>query len=194
MIIQAIDDYLQTRPRDKRDIHCFHPSSLHRGEDYLLNHYLHGDVIKAIEPRVLRIFDNGHGVHRRLQRYLKDIGILLQDEVRVENKEYEIIGHTDGILKINGHKGILEIKSMNVSGFYSLFEPKPEHLVQMNVYMYCSGIDRAVLLVECKDGQQLKEFYIQKEPEILNSVLAKIKRVQARIHKIEGKNGQNVSI
>jgi hypothetical protein len=187
MIIEAIDKYLSERPRDKRDTRCFHPSSLHRSADYLFEHYLHGDVVKAIEPRVLRIFDNGHGVHRRLQRYLKDIGILLQDEVRVENKEYEIIGHTDGVVRLNGHVGVLEIKSMNVNNFYSLYEPKKDHVTQANVYCFCTGIPRAVLLYECKDNQELKEFYIEQDSRIIEPVLSKIKLVQARIRKFEGK-------
>ena len=181
MIIQAIDTHLQNRERDKRAIHCFHPSSLHKSVKELLKIYYEGDTNTAFPARILRVFDNGHGVHERLQRYLMAIGILLQAEVPIENADFEIKGHTDGIVQINGVKGILEIKSMNASGFYSLYAPKDDHLIQVNIYMFCTGIERAVLLYECKDNQELKEFYCKQNADILNSVLTKIRKVQALI-------------
>jgi hypothetical protein len=178
MLIKAIDEYLQAKPKDVRTKNCFHPSSLHKSAKELYWHYLEGDNNQQFDSRVLRIFDNGHGVHDRLQAYLSDIGILKQSEVPVENDEYEIKGHTDGIIEINGMKGILEIKSMNANQFYSSYEPKPEHLIQVNVYMFCIGMPRACLLYECKDNQELKEFFIKQEPNILNPILEKIKYVQ----------------
>jgi hypothetical protein len=181
MLIKAIDKYLQAKPRDEREKNCFHPSSLHKSTKELYWHYLEGDNNQQFDSRILRIFDNGHYVHHRLQGYLSDIGILIQTEVPVENKEYEIKGHTDGIIQINGVKGILEIKSMNANQFYSHYEPKSEHLIQVNVYMFCTGIPRACLLYECKDNQELKEFYIGQDEKILNPVLKKIRVVQGCI-------------
>jgi hypothetical protein len=181
MVIQAIDEYLGSRERDKRAIHCFHPSSLHKSVKELLKIYFDGDANQTFPTRILRVFDNGHGVHERLQNYLMATGILLQAEVPIENSDYEIKGHADGIVEINGVKGILEIKSMNASGFYSLYAPKDDHLIQVNIYMFCSGIDRAVLLYECKDSQELKEFYCKQDETVLNPILSKIREVQALI-------------
>ena len=181
MIIQAIDDYLAKRPKDDRATRCFHPSSLHRTAEELFKLYFEGDNKQQFKPRVLRIFDNGHGVHERLQGYLKKAGVLLQAEVPVKNEEYEIVGHTDGIIEINGVKGLLEIKSINQTGFYGLFEPKPEHVLQLNVYMFCAGIPRGVLLYECKNDQALKEFFLKQDHAVLGPVLAKIKIVQTWI-------------
>lgn len=185
MIIKTLDEYLQTKPREERAIHCFHPSSLHKSAKELYNQYLNGDNNQRYNPRILRIFDNGHDVHRRVQGYLYDIGILKQEEVPVENEEYEIKGHTDGIIEISGRKGVLEIKSMNTKNFYSSYEPKPEHLIQINVYMFCLNISRGCLLYECKDNQELKEFFIKEDSVILDSVLKKIKLVQDCINKGE---------
>jgi len=178
MIIQAIDSYLQTRPRDDRPKRCFHPSSLHLSAYELYHHYLEGDGNRQFESRILRIFDNGHAVHHRLQGYLTDIGLLKQAEVVVENTDYEIRGHADGIISINGATGILEIKSMNSNQFYSAYEPKADHLIQVNVYMFCLDIPRACLLYECKDNQELKEFYVKQDTSILTPTLEKIKFVQ----------------
>ena len=178
MLIQSINDYLQQRPRDARPKRCFHPSSLHLSAYELYHHYIEGDGNRQFDSRILRIFDNGHAVHRRLQSYLTAVGILKREEPPVENEEYEIKGHADGIIEINSFPGVLEIKSMNVNQFYSSYEPKPEHLVQVNVYMFCLGIPRACLLYECKDNQELKEFYLKQDPDILNPILTKIKFVQ----------------
>ena len=177
MIIQEIDNYLQNRPRAERLRRCFHPSSLHKTPRELYYHYLQGDT-QDFEPRILRIFDNGHAVHSRLQGYLQEIGILRATEVPVEHEEYEIKGHADGILEINGVDGVLEIKSMNSNQFYGSYEPKAEHLVQANIYMFCLGIPRGCLLYECKDTQELKEFYIKQEQSLLEEILTKISYVQ----------------
>jgi hypothetical protein len=185
MLIKAIDDYLQRRPRDERATRCFHPSSLHKSPRELYWHYLHGDNNQEFESRVLRIFDNGHAVHARLQGYLSEIGILKQKEIPVQNAEYEICGQADGILDIGGLEGVLEIKSMNGNQFYSCFEPKPDHLIQLNVYMFCLGIPRGCLLYENKNDQQLKEFFVKQDEKILNPILRKIKSVQRCIQ--EGK-------
>jgi hypothetical protein len=178
MIIEAIDNYLENKPRDDRLKHCFHPSTLHKSVDELYHHYLYGDNDQKFASRVLRIFDNGHNVHNRLQRYLKEIGILKQAEIPVENAEYEIKGHADGIIEIEGIEGVLEIKSMNANQFYSSYEPKPEHLIQINIYMFCLKIPNGCLLYECKDNQELKEFYVKQDPKILDPILAKIRYVQ----------------
>ena len=178
MIIETIDSYLKTRPKDNRAKNCFHPSSLHKSARELYHLYLEGDNSQEFEPRIKRIFDNGHAVHDRLQTYLGNAGVLLQAEVPVRSREYEIIGHTDGILSMGGVKGILEIKSMNANTFYSTYEPKEEHLIQVNIYMFCTGIERACLLYECKDDQALKEFYVKQDRAILDPILEKIQYVQ----------------
>jgi hypothetical protein len=178
MIIEAIDSYLKARSKEDRPKRCFHPSSLHKSARELYHHYLNGDNSQEFEPRILRVFDNGHAVHVRLQRYLKEIGVLKEVEVPIRNDDYEIQGHADGILQINGIPGILEIKSMNAAQFYSAYAPKPEHLIQANVYMFCTDIPRACLLYECKDNQELKELYIKQDENILLPVLEKIRLVQ----------------
>jgi hypothetical protein len=185
MLIEAIDKYLVTRPKDKRRINCFHPSTLHKSAKYLHGAYLNGDNDQDFEPRILRIFDNGHGVHDRLQKYLKEIGTLVEAEVPVENQEFEICGSADGILKLGKREGVLEIKSINANGFYATHEPKLEHIIQINIYMFCLDIPRGCVLYENKNNQELKEFYVKLDNKILDPIFEKIKLVQSWIR--EGK-------
>ena len=181
MLIEIIDEYLVNRPRDNRRIHCFHPSSLHKSAQYLYRAYFDGDDNQDFDARIYRIFDNGHAVHERLQKYLNDTGVLVEAEVPVENEEYEIVGTCDGIIQIDAKQGVLEIKSINSNGFYSLHEPKPEHQIQLNVYMFCLDIPQGCILYECKDNQELREFYLKQDSNVLNPVLEKTRYVQGCI-------------
>lgn len=183
MLIKTIDQFLNRRPKEDRPKRCFHPSSLHKSVEELYRLYVEGDNSETFEPRILRVFDNGHGVHKRLQEYLSRAGVLIEPEIPVRNEEYEILGHADGIVEVKGKRGVLEIKSMNASTFHSTYEAKPEHLVQINIYMFCLSQSRGVLLYECKDDQRLKEFYVKEDPAILNPVLEKIRFVQECIRK-----------
>ena len=92
----------------------------------------------SVDARTRRIFDNGTKTHERLQEYLLKQGMLLMDEVPVHNYEYNIQGHTDGVLKLSAsERGILEIKSINSNGFASLKGAKEEHRKQGLIYIFC---------------------------------------------------------
>lgn len=111
----------------------------------------------SVDPRTRRIFDNGTGVHIRIQSYLKACGLLLMDEVPIINDEYNIQGHTDGILKLsNSELGVLEIKSINSRGFNELKAEKPEHKKQGLIYLYCLETHRLYLRDRYKDVDKFK--------------------------------------
>ena len=94
--------------------------------------------VASIDARTRRIFDNGTKTHERLQEYLLSQGMLLMDEVPVHNYEYNIQGHTDGVLKLSSsERGILEIKSINSNGFSALKDAKEDHRRQGLVYIFC---------------------------------------------------------
>lgn len=94
-------------------------------------------------PRSKRILDNGTHVHLRLQEYLLNAGILLMDEVPVVDPEYNIQGHTDGILKSGDYPNgnyeliVLEIKSANSRTFAGLKDALDKHKHQAIIYAHC---------------------------------------------------------
>lgn len=119
----------------------------------------------AVDPRARRIFDNGTHFHIRTQRYMLDAKILLMDEVPVLDEEFNIQGHTDGILDLSGRyaKGkpprecaILELKSINDRGFSSLKGPKPEHREQGLIYVYCVEKHRKYLREKYSSEESFK--------------------------------------
>ena len=106
----------------------------------------HEKDVYAIDARTRRIFDNGSGVHERLQNYLLKQGMLLIDEVPLRNDEYNIQGHTDGFLQLTPNEiGILEIKSMNTNAFSKLKDAVEDHKVQALVYLFCAEERRKYL-------------------------------------------------
>ncbi|MDR1702342.1 MAG: PD-(D/E)XK nuclease family protein [Sporomusaceae bacterium] len=93
-----------------------------------------------IDPRTRRIFDNGSFMHTRIQGYLSAAEILLMEEVPVRNDEYEIQGHTDGIILLDERTkelGVLELKSINDGNFKDLTDAKSDHKMQGLVYLFC---------------------------------------------------------
>lgn len=100
----------------------------------------------SIDARTRRIFDNGTKTHERLQGYLLEQGMLLMDEVPVHNPDYNIQGHTDGVLKLSAsERGILEIKSINSNGFAALKGAKEDHRKQGLIYIFCLEERRKLL-------------------------------------------------
>lgn len=118
----------------------------------------------AIDARTQRIFDNGTHVHIRLQDYMEDEGILLMPEVPVYNLEYQVQGHTDGILALTKFEvGILEIKSINSNAFSSLVDAKDEHKTQAQIYMTCLEEERQKIKKKCKTKKDLNKYMKSKE-------------------------------
>jgi hypothetical protein len=115
-------------------------------------------------------------------------------EVPVTNKELNILGHADGhIIMPDGSDALIEIKSMGIGTFRyeapQLFNqyahkeitaeemwkdvkrPFPSHLRQGSLYMYCTGIHTMVFIYEWKAGQDVKEFTVQYQPEVISDIL-----------------------
>lgn len=97
-------------------------------------------VEQTIDPRLRRIFENGDGVHERLQGYLEAMGRMMMSEIPVIDDDYLIQGHSDGAVtigKFQDEVAVLEIKSINDAGWTALKAEKPEHKRQAMVYLHC---------------------------------------------------------
>lgn len=123
----------------------------------------------VIDARTRRIFDNGHHVHDRIQSYLKEEGCLLIDECPVWDWDLKILGHTDGILRVNKFSlAILEIKSINSNAYSHLTTAKPEHQMQAQVYMYCVEKLRKTIQ-EAEDFDSIKAELLQRYYDLLET-------------------------
>ena len=153
-IIARLDNYLLTLQKEDNDraFNVNAPSQIavcKRARYYART----GEGTKtSYSARTQRIFDNGTYFHERTQKYMLDSDILLLDEVPVLSAEYNIQGHTDGILDLGDEYAILELKSINDNQYSGLRSgEKPEHTLQGLVYVYCIESHRKFLREKYKN-------------------------------------------
>jgi len=123
-----------------------------------------------LEPRILRLFDHGNYIHRLILKALKERGVLEGEEVNIPSQEM-ISGRADALLTIEGEHYILDIKSINRNGFQVLKEPKPDHQNQLQLYLHFFQIVKGILLYVNKDTQALKEYSLDYDQGLCQSLL-----------------------
>lgn len=140
---------------------------------------------KDIDAQLQRIFDNGHSLHDRYQKYTRDMGITSEvpelvargkkigkkryaQEVRLDHK-VGITGNTDDILDVDQFIEVVDYKSINTYKFKMIMEPLDYHEKQLTIYMgmvfyLLDGNPpkplRGRMVYEDKDTQALKEFIV----------------------------------
>ena len=182
---------------DEKTKDYFHPSSIGNCQRKLafqrLDAPTNGEPSGAELLRQALIFEIGTYVHVLFQNLCERAGILEAREVSVIDHKRCIIGHADGILKIKGHRHLLEIKSCNLNTYSKLRQPKPEHEEQAMIYMKLLNLDSAFIVYFHKDTSQIKEFRIKLneslwknrvEPRILNF------QENMRKHKLPKREGE----
>ena len=161
-VTAPLDHYLfeQANKPNDRAVNVNAPSQAgkcNRANFYMRKQY-EGDG--SIDPRTQRIFDNGTYTHERLQAYMIDMGLLLMDEVPLINEKYNIQGHTDGFLGLEGEEvAILEIKSINDNQFTQLKDAREDHKKQGLIYLYCAEERRKKLHSLYKTAEEFNASY-----------------------------------
>lgn len=142
----------------------------------------------------LNIFAEGTLIHEKWQKWLTKAGVLEQAEVPVIDVDHLIMGHADGVINDKHGRAVIEIKSVGVGTVrfedYGLFAPYSKneinldqlwnsikhpfdsHVRQAQLYMHCLGIHEGLILYEWKATQDVKEFAIQFQPELVAPILA----------------------
>ena len=115
----------------------------------------------------------------------------LYREVPVTNEYHRILGHADGIVDTGKEPPFLiELKSVGAGTVryesYDIFkdadgnpdemwkrirQPFPSHVRQAMLYMYCTGIHTMVFIYEWKATQDVKEFVVQFQQELVDPIL-----------------------
>lgn len=145
-LIAHVERHILTRPAEDRRQDILHPSDLVKAEWCALHayHALTGNYVPTSERPGLRlqsIFDEGHAIHAKWQRYIQDMGNLWGKynchehgefvglggkcpyahgdcphvdyrEVTLISEKHKIAGHTDGWVKGLGDDFLIEIKSI----------------------------------------------------------------------------------
>ena len=121
-------------------------------------------------------------------------------EVPLFDRDYGVIGHSDGCIEDSKGEALIEIKSVGVGtlrfeapqiatalskGEITLEQawsqvkyPFPTHIRQGQLYMFFTGIHTIVFIYECKWNQQVKEFTIHFDATKIDEILTGCKAVQ----------------
>ena len=181
-----LDEYLEDENTPPR-AGVFHPSQvgqpcdrlLYLGYNGLLNSY-------PISPTLQRIFNCGSSLEDRVSKYFHEMGILVDREKPVVLDEPPFSGRIDFIIK-HGEYGLMpiELKSINTNGFSKLIEePKPEHLIQLQLYLHIWNGERetkqpyGTVLYENKNDQSLKAFLIKHDEAIVDQIFQRCDRIR----------------
>lgn len=135
---------------------------------------------KEIEARTLRIFDNGDYLHMRIMNVLFSLGVVRAVEARTPPQDI-ISGRADAIIEIETNLYILEIKSCSHYKFEKLRQPESDHIKQVQLYLHYFKIPQGIIIYEDKNTQNLKEFSLKYDPELVQSILKDFKTLREQI-------------
>lgn len=153
---------LRATRRRKQQIGWVHVSDVLQPCDRIVGARLLGYRLpeEKINPRVQRIFDNGHFMHMRWQNYFASLPPSFNVQISSLVRRWPIVGEADLAVQ-HDHFGkvIVELKSMNTQQFSALKAAQPDHRAQVNMYVGLGGYDHAQVWYENKDNQDIKIFW-----------------------------------
>jgi CRISPR/Cas system-associated exonuclease Cas4 (RecB family) len=135
-----------------------------------------------MEPRILRIFDQGSYVHLRLMRDLFSLGVVVASEIDIPPTE-DVGGRADAIVRINNELYLIDFKSINSMILKNMGEPKDDHILQVQLYLHFFNLKNGVLLYEGKDNSEIKEFPVKYDKKIAKKILEDFARLKINVEK-----------
>jgi hypothetical protein len=145
------------------------------------------------DGRLLRLFQTGHMAEPRFVADLRSIGATVYDTNPANGKQFsfsDLGGHmrgsmdgcAQGIPGAGKHWLVLEFKTHSAKSFADLKKKgvekaKPEHFVQMQVYMGWSGMQRALYLAVNKDTDELYSERLPFDKVVFEKAVAKAEAI-----------------
>ena len=139
---------------------------------------------EALDPRILRIFERGEQMHQNIFNIFYRLRIGVTTEVKIPESEM-VSGRADAILCLDGENYVVDIKSMNSMVFRKLSEPKEENIFQIQLYLHFFQIKKGVLLYIDKDRQEIKEFIVEYDKNLVEKLLVNFKALKKQIESNE---------
>jgi CRISPR/Cas system-associated exonuclease Cas4 (RecB family) len=104
-------------------------------------------------------------------------------EVNFRDEDHMLGGSIDGILNISNSFVVIDYKTMNSNLFGKLNSPLDKHIIQVSVYMWAMGVDKAILLYENKDTQRMKVFEVNISEDMVEKILKRAKSLKRIVEK-----------
>jgi len=181
IVTKVIDERDTSRPDDG----YFHSSSINKCSRSVYFNKVLGkpDNKKAKFPPTAKMAMHlGHSIHDLLQEALHQAtDIEFEDEIPLVSKPDLLAGTCDGVVTFTNNDGerdklIIEIKSTNSTWYNDkfIYAPKPEHYMQLQTYMYMSGIHKGIILYFNKDNARMATHDIEYDEPYIEKVLRKL--------------------
>jgi len=135
---------------------------------------------EAVDARIMRIFEHGEHMHRNIFNILYRLRIGVTTEIPIPSQEI-ISGRADAILCINNENYVLDIKSINSMIFRNLYAPKEENVFQIQLYLHYFKIKKGILLYIDKDQQEIKEFFVDYDENLVKTLLEKFNVLKGQV-------------
>jgi hypothetical protein len=131
------------------------------------------------------IVNFGSRVHKLIQRQLNDSGVLVGAEVSVYDKEHNLSGTIDAVVRgMNGQLELLDIKTQGDKAFME-GETPDKYIDQITAYMAMTGIQRGHLaFVDRNDPKNVRIQSYNFDPRRWQKILSKINRARATAEKL----------
>jgi len=192
ILTDLIDEYLKTKlPKSAiRRNHFFISEASRKPFDIFKNLTFGNDY----PPKMRRLFEIGKATHRRLCRYLKEMGVLIAEEVPVGDELFK--GVVDAVIKVPGEEAMpLEIKTVGRKEFDRIIRkgvPTWHSYVQFQLYLHFLNKERGrILFVEAntledyimplenyRPEQRMKEFTVRKNPEVIAETTGRFRKLR----------------
>jgi len=157
----------------------FYPSTLGNKCDRYMYMAYNGMLLWSdIPPRIQRIFDVGGAFEERFEKYLDKVKILVSRELPIKTEEPPISGRIDFIVYPDDPVPV-ELKTIKQEEYKKLRGPKPEHLMQLQLYLNMGNYKHGYILYENKNTQDWKCFRLDKDELLWDSVVERCNLVMA---------------
>lgn len=183
----AFEQQLFTRGTNNPDRVGLHTSAV-IGND---NHYCPREQVLSLiyKPRnmdknlglpLLRIFEEGNSVHKKWQRlFLRGNMCTYKELDKTQyNKKYRLAFSPDAIITIDNNQYIVEIKSMRSEAYRKAVRHSSGE-IQCRMYMFLSGVDHGIILMENKNDQQFKINVISHDKEEISKYVDRLDAIKS---------------
>ena len=153
-VTDSVDRYVADLEEERLPDGKWHPSSIASACERQSIYTMRGtEKSNPISTRTKRVFRVGHLMHEFVQAAIESDEDVTSfwPEVSIESEALNITGHADGLLMYaDGSFEVLEFKTIKSTAFRYGDLPKPDHIVQVSLYMKVLREHGAVL----RDGSQ----------------------------------------
>lgn len=144
-------------------------------------------VVEDFDGRILRLFRRGHKEEDVIISDLRNIGIDIRSSQRRVDFGNHVSGSLDGVIESGVPEApkarhVAEFKTHSKKSFDDMVKngvekSKPQHWVQMQVYMHGTSINRALYLAVCKDDDRIYTERIKYDKKVAEDAIIRGKRI-----------------